>query len=486
EMETRAFNGPDFQYRVLWRRAVGSGPKWHTNYTLTQPFIVYDVGNFSAFEIKVQAVNAKGEGPEPDPVIGYSGEDVPLEAPIDVGIVLLNSTAIRVTWAPVDRKTVRGHLLGYKIHLTRRGSRGHHRGRRAREPEKTIEVSTAANEDRKVISDLLPYSHYILAVSVFNSKGEGPLSEMVPFNTDEGVPHAPTSLMLDSPSETEMTLRWTPPSQPNGVLTGYLLQYQQIVETDDSPMQEMKIEDPAVTHLTLKGLDRHSHYRFYLRGRTSAGQGEPMVKEGATTLDGAPPTNISVSRGERFVNVSWVAKKRHRNVNFQIHCLKKNDARKWKKTETLDSSQSFYQLQGLTPGSHYHLYLTYNNTTFWDTDFETDGTEVTEVQPSFATQGWFIGVVSAIVLLLLILLILCFIKRSKGGKYSVKDKEEGPIDSEARPMKDETFGEYSDLEEKHTTSQPSLCEESRLCSEDNLDFNGGSALTTELNMDESL
>lgn len=54
---------------------MGSGPKWHTNYTLTQPFIVYDVGNFSAFEIKVQAVNAKGEGPEPDPVIGYSGED---------------------------------------------------------------------------------------------------------------------------------------------------------------------------------------------------------------------------------------------------------------------------------------------------------------------------------------------------------------------------------------------------------------------------
>lgn len=45
---------------------------------------------------------------------------------------------------------------------------------------------------------------------------------------------------------------------------------------------------------------------------------------------------------------------------------------------------------------------------------------VTEVKPSFATQGWFIGVVSAIVLLLLILLILCFIKRSKGGKYSGK------------------------------------------------------------------
>ncbi len=44
----------------------------------------------------------------------------------------------------------------------------------------------------------------------------------------------------------------------------------------------------------------------------------------------------------------------------------------------------------------------------------------------------------------------------------------------------------SDLEEKRTASQPSLGEESKLCSEDNLDFNGSSAMTTELNLDESL
>ncbi len=75
EMDKRNFNGPDFKYRVLWRRVVGSGPSWHTNYTTAPPFAVSDIGNFSAFEIKVQAVNAEGDGPEPDPVIGYSGED---------------------------------------------------------------------------------------------------------------------------------------------------------------------------------------------------------------------------------------------------------------------------------------------------------------------------------------------------------------------------------------------------------------------------
>uniref|UniRef100_A0A8C9YA58 Neural cell adhesion molecule L1 n=1 Tax=Sander lucioperca TaxID=283035 RepID=A0A8C9YA58_SANLU len=379
EMDKRNFNGPDFKYRVFWRRVVGSGPNWHTNYTTTSPFTVNDIGNFSAFEIKVQAVNGKGDGPEPDPGIGYSGENVPLEAPTNVGVELMNSTTIKVNWRPVDKETVRGHLLGYKVLIL------------------TVVVETGPSEEKKVISDLRPYSHYALAVAVFNSKGEGPRSETMPFKTDEGVPGPPMSLMLDSPSETEMTLHWTPPGHPNGVLIGYLLQYQQ--SDDDSPMQVETIDDPTVIHLTLKGLDHYSHYRFFVRGRTAAGDGEPIMREGATTLDGGTKTIYS---------------------------------------------------------------------------------------PSFATQGWFIGVVSAIVLLLLILLILCFIKRSKGGKYSVKDKEEGPMDSEARPMKDETFGEYSDLEEKRTASLPSLGEESKLCSEDNLDFNGSSAITTELNMDESL
>ncbi|XP_029011414.1 neural cell adhesion molecule L1.2 isoform X2 [Betta splendens] len=486
EMDRKNFNGPDFTYKVMWRRVVGSGPDWHQENTTAPPVFVSDVGDFSPFEIKVQAINLMGEGPEPDPVIGYSGEDVPREAPMDLGVVLINSTSIKVTWAPVEKGSVRGHLKGYKIYLTRLRSRDHHRGRRTAESKTPVVVETGPNEEKKVIGGLKPYSHYTVTIKAFNSKGEGPPADPVTFNTDEGVPGPPMNLILDSPSETEMILRWTPPAEPNGVLVGYLLQYQQIVESEDSPMQVEQIDDPTVAHISLKNLDRHSHYRFYLRGRTAAGDGEHITREGATTLEGAPPANITLSVGENLVNLSWVAKKRHRNVGFQIHYLNKNDGSKWKKTEKVNSSQSFYQLQGLNPGSHYRLRFTYSNTTFWDTEVKTAGTEVMEKQQSFATQGWFIGVVSAVVLLLLILLILCFIKRSKGGKYSVKDKEEGPMDSEARPMKDETFGEYSDLEEKRTASLPSLCEESKLCSADNLDFNGSSAVTTELNMDESL
>ncbi|KAF7487569.1 Hypothetical predicted protein [Marmota monax] len=54
----------------------------------------------------------------------------------------------------------------------------------------------------------------------------------------------------------------------------------------------------------------------------------------------------------------------------------------------------------------------------------------------------------AIALLTLILLTVCFVKRNKGGKYSVKEKEDLHPDPEVQSVKDETFGEYSDSDEK--------------------------------------
>lgn len=72
-----------------------------------------------------------------------------------------------------------------QIYLTRIGSRSHHRSRRAKEPESTVAIDAGASEE-KLISDLRPFSRYDVAVTVFNSKGEGPLSEPLSFKTDEG------------------------------------------------------------------------------------------------------------------------------------------------------------------------------------------------------------------------------------------------------------------------------------------------------------
>lgn len=48
------------------------------------------------------------------------------------------------------------------------------------------------------------------------------------------------------------------------------------------------------------------------------------------------------------------------------------------------------------------------------------------IQPreNVATAGWFIGMMLAIAFLLLVLIIVCIIKRNRGGKYAVHEREQ--------------------------------------------------------------
>ena len=46
-----------------------------------------------------------------------------------------------------------------------------------------------------------------------------------------------------------------------------------------------------------------------------------------------------------------------------------------------------------------------------------------ESDENFATAAWFVGMMCAIALLLLLLIIIFLVKRNRGGKYSVHEKE---------------------------------------------------------------
>uniref|UniRef100_A0A8C1I1I7 Neural cell adhesion molecule L1 n=1 Tax=Cyprinus carpio carpio TaxID=630221 RepID=A0A8C1I1I7_CYPCA len=415
ELEQRQFNGPGFKYKIYWRQASDRGPHWKEGSVSHPPFIVNNTGTFIPFEIKVQAVNELGAGPEPVVKTGYSGEDIPLEAPSEVEVTELNKTAVLVRWSPVSMESVRGHLLGYKIHLRKKGPRTHSRRSlpmHVPAADKYRVIKVYGNKVKTVVSDLQFYSSYTLTVAPFNSRGEGPHSKEYHFTTPEAAPGPVSFVSFESPSETEMTLRWEAPEKPNGELTGYLLH----------PQQVESIDLPLVTEFTLKGLNPQILYHFELRARTAAGDGEPIVMEGATLLDGEPPSAINITAGQTSVNVSWVPGERQRNFAFSFHYLKKTGG-EWEESEKVNSSQAFYQLQGLTPGVQYHLLIRPGN---YSWEFKTAGPELHELPSSFVTQGWFIGLISAIVLLLLVLLILCYIKKSKGGKYSGNTQTTSP------------------------------------------------------------
>ncbi|GAB0200096.1 neurofascin [Grus japonensis] len=70
---TQAY-GPNLRYIVRWRRRDPRG-SWYNETVKTPRHVVWNTPIYVPYEIKVQAENDFGRAPEPDTVIGYSGED---------------------------------------------------------------------------------------------------------------------------------------------------------------------------------------------------------------------------------------------------------------------------------------------------------------------------------------------------------------------------------------------------------------------------
>uniref|UniRef100_A0A7N8XTY4 Neural cell adhesion molecule L1 n=1 Tax=Mastacembelus armatus TaxID=205130 RepID=A0A7N8XTY4_9TELE len=351
-------NGPGLEYRVQWRQKDMDEDWSSRNVANVSQFVVSETPTFVPYEIKVQALNDYGSGPEPEIVIGYSGEDFPLSAPDSVQVMVHNSTLAEVHWEPVSASSVRGKLQGYKTEG------------KMDEQEQVLTFSGNRSEGR--LPGLQPYSLYRLLITVLNNKGEGPPSPSKTFETPEGVPGPPSFLNIINPSLDSLILEWGPPLNNNGRLSGYTLKYQPVNNTSELGPVKVMTFLPNETTVILGNLNSSMLYKFYLSAKTIKGSG-PVITEEAVIIMETTHIRPTVETGKA----------------------------------------------------------------------------VPSRQVDIATQGWFIGLMCAIALLILVLLIVCFIKRNKGGKYPVKEKEDAHQDPEIQPMKEDdgTFGEYSDTED---------------------------------------
>ncbi|XP_054975061.1 neuronal cell adhesion molecule isoform X12 [Sorex araneus] len=453
-------NGPGLQYKVSWRQKDGDDEWTSMVVANVSKYIVSGTPTFVPYLIKVQALNDAGFGPEPVVVMGHSGEDLPMVAPGNVHVNVVNSTLAEVHWDPVPLKSIRGHLQGYRIYYWKDQSLSK---RNRRHIEKKI-LTFQGSKTHGMLPGLEPFSNYTLNVRVVNGKGEGPASADRVFNTPEGVPSAPSSLKIVNPTLDSLTLEWDPPSHPNGILTEYTLKFQPINNTHElGPLVDLKI--PANrTRWTLKNLNFSTRYKFYFYAQTSAGSGSQITEEAVTTVDEAgilPPdvgagkavnpkiSNLTTAAAETHANISWDYEGPD-HVNFYIEYGVVGSKEEWRK-EIVNGSRSFFGLKGLMPGTAYKVRVGAEGASgivSSEDVFET-GPAMASRQVDIATQGWFIGLMCAVALLILILLIVCFIRRNKGGKYPVKEKEDAHADPEIQPMKEDdgTFGEYSDAED---------------------------------------
>ncbi|XP_030295039.1 neuronal cell adhesion molecule a isoform X4 [Sparus aurata] len=484
-------NGPGLEYKVQWRQKDVDEDWSSKTVANASRFVVSGTPTYVLYEIKVQALNDYGNGPDAEVVTGYSGEDLPLSAPDSVQIMVHNSTLAEVHWEPVSLPSVRGKLQGYKVYY-RREHGLHETAGGAEQQEHVLTFSGNRSEGR--LPGLEPYSIYNVSIRVLNNKGEGPPSPSKRFDTPEGVPGPPSFLKVVKPGLDSLTLEWGPPMKNNGRLAGYILKYQPVNKTNElGPVKVMTLPANETT-FTLDSLNSSMLYKFYLSAKTIKGPGPTITGEAFTVMDtirsqptvetGKGPTEpphptspitqsppppfhkvppvgpafgtVNTSVSEEGAVISWDYFGHHKNV--YVEYMVENSKDDWKKE--LVNGSHWHMIKGLKPGSSYRVRVVARDPadpTVHSTDEVLVAVPaVPSRQVDIATQGWFIGLMCAIALLILVLLIVCFIKRNKGGKYPVKEKEDAHQDPEIQPMKEDdgTFGEYRSMESDTEDHKP--------------------------------
>uniref|UniRef100_A0A0A9ZCK9 Neuroglian n=1 Tax=Lygus hesperus TaxID=30085 RepID=A0A0A9ZCK9_LYGHE len=431
-------NAPKFQYRVSWKRDVPGEP-W-SSHTITDwkqsNHVVNNLQTFEKFIIKVVALNEKGESNvAPKEVVGYSGEDVPTEAPTNFTLVqVLSSTGASLRWNPVLPTSVKGHFEGYKIQTwTDKDSEG-----KMREIIVNSHSTFVSAEDK-----FIPNSKNFARVLVFNSRYNGPPSETISFDTPEGVPGTVQSLEAIPLGSSALLLMWKKPEQTNGVLTGYKIGYQTVKGTKVGPLLETPaIKDPKQLRVKLAGLEPATKYRIHIKATTAAGEGEGYFIEhrtrGSQSVRPDPPSfkyvRMHSENGYASVKVFWLPNIEGKpGSHFFVKYRIKGEPTFTQTQETMDDD--FVVVKGLQPSSTYEFQVVSVDGEFV-TESASQDVEIYQVDmlpgvrpsiippdESIATAGWFIGMLLAIIFLLLVLILVCIVKRNRGGKYAVHERE---------------------------------------------------------------
>uniref|UniRef100_A0A4W6FWP2 protein-tyrosine-phosphatase n=1 Tax=Lates calcarifer TaxID=8187 RepID=A0A4W6FWP2_LATCA len=346
------------------------------------------------------------------------------------------------------------------------------------EPGNWKELHRVPGNHNSAVLKLHGHVDYRFRVSGVNSVGRGPPSEPTErYKTPAAAPDKnPENIKIEGHLPHEMDINWEVKNRHNGPGLEYKVSYrrQDILEdwrehmvkrhsfvvknTPTFVPYEIKIQaknnqgwgpepkivtgysgedcnsyflyqhNPDTTKWILRDLEPVSKYKFYLRSCTTVGCGPVVSEECTTTLETSDRISCLILILDQFhqqctLPPSAFASDRLCRCKHSIKCPDE-------KAKASQSHQVFFP-SGLA-----------------------------SIHGGISTQGWFIGLMCAIALLTLIVLIACFVNRNKGGKYSVKEKEDLHPDVESQGMNDDTFCEYSDNDEKPLKgSQHSLSRE---------------------------
>ncbi|CAO2636888.1 Nfasc [Lemmus lemmus] len=419
---TSAF-GPNLRYIVKWRRRE-TRETWNNVTVWGSRYVVGQTPVYVPYEIRVQAENDFGKGPEPDTVIGYSGEDLP-SAPRRFRVRQPNLEIINLEWDHPEHPN--GILIGYTLKYV--AFNGTKLG-------KQLVENFSPNQTKFSVQRADPVSRYRFSLSARTQVGSGEAAtEETPAPPNEATPTA------------------APPTLPPTTVgaTGLVSSTDATALAATSEATTVPIIPTAVptTIATTVATTTTTTAATTTTTTTTTTESPPTTTIGTKIHETAPDEqsiwNVTVLPNSKWANITWKHNFRP-GTDFVVEYIDSNHT---KKTVPVKAQAQPIQLTDLYPGMTYTLRVYSRDNEGISSTVITfmTSTAYTNNQADIATQGWFIGLMCAIALLVLILLIVCFIKRSRGGKYPVREKKDVPLGPEDPKEEDGSF-DYSDEDNK--------------------------------------
>ena len=200
-----------------------------------------------------------------------------------------SSTTLSASWT--QPSTLNGILTIYTVYCRISSEQFYSEQIPDEEQNILVFITTGADTTEVVLTDLEAFTVYECYVTASTNGGESEPSNNDSARTDEDTPTVPRDFNYTQITSTSVTLEWTRPEYPNGVISEYVLEY-----VNESLTQPITISIPVEfinaldeyneTNITVEYLNEFTNYTFSLSAITGGGTGPEATIDITTNEDG--------------------------------------------------------------------------------------------------------------------------------------------------------------------------------------------------------
>uniref|UniRef100_A0A9J7XR90 Neural cell adhesion molecule L1 n=1 Tax=Cyprinus carpio carpio TaxID=630221 RepID=A0A9J7XR90_CYPCA len=317
--------------------------------------------------------------------------------------------------------------------------------------------SITTTRTKHIIHNTDTYVPYEIKIQAVNDFGHSPESNIVIGYSGEDKPSAaPTELRVSKINSTKVNLQWVPvdPSTVNGEFKEYKLYFWR----EASLIKGLKVNKTKLhkgffttaEHPSgiLTELFPYSKYKMYMVVANKEYEGPQSNTVEFYTKEGEPgaPKYFRIQRHTDVVHLKWDKPLEPNGLligyTLQYHTVNGTQVGE-RKVKSFPANVTEYIMNLPNRFTRFKFYLAARTQVGAGEVYAVESPHFTneayKEQEDIATQGWFIGLMCAVALLVLILLIVCFIKRSRGGKYPVTEKKDLSLDAVDHKDQDGSF-----------------------------------------------